>query len=550
MNLDIYNCCPSIKDGQYQDKEGVVKILIPLLIASTASAYDFLDQTKKELELLKKDPKQYYLSPTTKLNSTPRLGPVPYARHEMRLEHFAPWADLNSEIRGVDNVRNLVFNFRTYERNIESMKRRGLNEGRVKIHPWTGHYFPFYRGIAGNRYNDFKYNEVNNNWVNSYKYIKAHPAEHVYWSGDEEAINSLAPSEKYDLIMDTDFALTHKMWDIGRYYQDKYGKVAIWMGICHGWAPASFVLDRPLHTITIPSARQRIPIKFYPTDIKALGALLWAKNGVRVNFIGGRCYDREPRVDSQGRPINPDCNDTNPGTFHMAMINQIGILKRPIIMDTSFDHEVWNSPIVSYKFTFFNPFSKLPTEKLEDAIVDANARSNSTRWVRNRTTFSDPRRQHRAPGTRYLVGISAEIEFSVETVARQYDVDEAQPYDPETGMGDKTNKVIYLYDLELDENYDIIGGEWYKKEHPDFLWTPRVNTDSFTEGDRELADQPRWDVVSPVPYDYTEQAKAMAEKRGAPLSLVVEKLIELSRQKQEPDEQDREDEEEREESDE
>ena len=31
---------------------------------------------------------------------------------------------------------------------------------------------------------------------------------------------------------------------------------------------------------------------------------------------------------------------------------------------------------------------------------------------------------------------------------------------------------IYSYDLELNAEKEIIGGEWYGNRHPDFLWTP------------------------------------------------------------------------------
>jgi hypothetical protein len=36
---------------------------------------------------------------------------------------------------------------------------------------------------------------------------------------------------------------------------------------------------------------------------------------------------------------------------------------------------------------------------------------------------------------------------------------------------DAQRSVRYLYELELDRDGDIIGGEWYTHRPPDFLWT-------------------------------------------------------------------------------
>ena len=39
---------------------------------------------------------------------------------------------------------------------------------------------------------------------------------------------------------------------------------------------------------------------------------------------------------------------------------------------------------------------------------------------------------------------------------------------------DKLKVVTYWYDLELDEDNNIVGGEWYTNRHPDFLWTKKT----------------------------------------------------------------------------
>src|SRR5262249_50319012 len=152
-------------------------------------------------------------------------------------------------------------------------------------------------------------------------------------------------------------------------YQDSSGNVETWMGICHGWSPAAFMIARPTNAITVVAADGKTPITFYPSDIKALSSQLWANNPADSRFIGGRCNVKKPKVDSVGRIIDQDCFDTNPGTWHLAVVNQIGIGKRSFVLDVTYDYEVWNQPARKYSYVYFNPQTLKPVGKLQDAIV-------------------------------------------------------------------------------------------------------------------------------------------------------------------------------------
>src|SRR5690606_8103705 len=120
------------------------------------------------------------------------------------------------------------------------------------------------------------------------------------------------------------------MWLEGKKYFENSGNVETGMGICHGWAPASYMVDRPTKKIQVKSVEGR-DITFYPSDIKALASLLWAKSSANINFIGGRCNSKDPRRDSNGRVTEPDCLDTNPGTWHVSVVNQLGIRKQSFV---------------------------------------------------------------------------------------------------------------------------------------------------------------------------------------------------------------------------
>ena len=72
------------------------------------------------------------------------------------------------------------------------------------------------------------------------------------------------------------------------------------------------------------AADGRTRLRFYPADIKGLATLLWANADTVSRFVGGRCNDKKPAVDASGRLVSERCFDTNPGTFHLGVVNQLG----------------------------------------------------------------------------------------------------------------------------------------------------------------------------------------------------------------------------------
>lgn len=96
----------------------------------------------------------------------------------------------------------------------------------------------------------------------------------------------LSPSEKYDLIVgDLNFALTQSMWAQGKEYYDIDGKVEEWMGLCHGWAPASIVEPRPVRIVEVMSPDQKWKVVFNPSEIKGLVSYNWATNRYASTFL-------------------------------------------------------------------------------------------------------------------------------------------------------------------------------------------------------------------------------------------------------------------------
>lgn len=406
-----------------------------------------------------------------------------------------------SESSPADRAEDLVD--RLELRNLDEMEKRGLTSAQLDESPWSDDYWPIYTGILSKRFVDPKFPD-SLDWKVNIDYLLKQP--------NHTSVDNLSPAEKYDLIVgDPEGGLKRAMIEEGRDYFEKNGKVESWMGICHGWAPASYMMPRPAKAIRVLAADGRTEINLYPSDIKGLTSLLWAKADFETRYIGGRCNTKNPPLDPAGRPIQPDCLDTNPGTWHLAVVNQLGVARRSLIMDATYDYEVWNQPIYSYNYRYFNPIDRKKAASWKEARV---AISDLAR---------DPYRGYRSPRAESVVGVEMNVSYVVET--------EASDSETDSEVDDKKVTAKYVYDLELDADDEIVGGEWRKNLHPDFLWTPVPDAKAMTSADRLLDRQHvtrSWAGNVPVPAEWIPAASRMS-KLGQPLDRIVHSLGVLSR---------------------
>lgn len=404
-----------------------------------------------------------------------------------------------------NRAENLVE--RLVHRTPEQIEAAGLTSAKLDESPWSDDYWALYLGVLGKRYADPSFPE-SDDWHENYDYVQRHPAREVLAQG-AAAIDLLSPAEKYDLLVgDSTMSLTKRMWAEGKYYYDRSGEVESWMGICHGWAPASYSLPRPTRSVEVLAADGRTRLRFYPSDIKGLASLLWANADTVSRFVGGRCNDKEPATDANGRFTSPKCFDTNPGTFHLCAVNQLGVARRSMVIDATFDYEVWNQPLYSYRTAYFNPERRRYVPTLAEAYV---RRDDFTR---------DPFRAYRSAKAAGFVGVMCQVYYTVET---------NPSHAPNDGPDrDKLRGARYLYDLELDAEGVIIGGEWYTNRHPDFLWTPPPGTRARTPADTYATGS--WPAGQPIPEHWRRPAwRASDSASPSPLAAIVERLIELSR---------------------
>ncbi len=114
-----------------------------------------------------------------------------------------------------------------------------------------------------------------------------------------------------------------------------------WFGICHAWAPAAILEDEPKKAVTFNG------VEFKVNDLKALMSLAYTE-ALDVKFMSLRCDDSAKTTDLGGKAA---CKDTNAGSFHVVVANLLGIQGKAFVEDRTYDYEVWNQPVRSFKVT-------------------------------------------------------------------------------------------------------------------------------------------------------------------------------------------------------
>lgn len=374
--------------------------------------------------------------------------------------------------------------------------------------PWSGHYWPYNLGMLGYRYaSSFRGSKQKDFYQ---EFMINRPASSMVDAG-HEAIGKLSPSEKYDLLIGgrkTSWPLTRNVWGQSINVISKIaGMPTGWEGLCHGWALASIVSDRPTKKMLAQSS-DGLVIPFYPQDIKALATLYWAENLTTI-MAGRRCNQSVPTRDNSGRIEDSHCRDLNPGTWHLMALNQIGLgdlegKKRSFVADIDYKAEVWNQPVTGFNLRYFNAETNRysPTFN-KDLLV------SRSHWAK------DPFGASRAGNAQYILGVRMDLTYAVASAPWHQDQDDSTQ--------DKRSSKSFLYHLELDSNLNIVGGEWLWPDHPDFVWTL---TDEALAQESE-AGAIRWNQGR-FPLEL-EGAAEQGASRGLPLLGIVKQLIKMSR---------------------
>jgi hypothetical protein len=349
-------------------------------------------------------------------------------------------------------------------------------KGKVKKHPWSGSYWPMRNGMVSVRYANNEKNTIGrvdpNSGVITQQYnfktsvnLYHQPAEYNFLmqnnrSGIEAYIEEyFSPSEKYDLLLgDYKFTLTNKLKDEGKIIAKDYGgDIPTWFGICHGWAPAAYLFDNPKRPVNVTSPNG-IKFRFLPDDIKALASLFIANAYVHTNFVGDICRvfkPKKPVSDSETDLfLDPRCHAINPGTYITVLGNQVGKEGKNLVFDPDSDPEIWNQPVNAYEMRYFNLLT-------DDFSSDPNDVKIPLDFIRrSKDKFLNFLARQADWKTKYVVGVYVNCTYAIET----------QPSHTEKTLPNVNKTSTSVGAIELDENDNIIGGEWKTNSHPNFMW--------------------------------------------------------------------------------
>ncbi len=419
-------------------------------------------------------------------------GPSAFAR-----EPASPYSLMSpfSEPLPEDNFQIFLENLISVT-NIFQLDSQGLAQGHTSFEPWAGSYWPIHQGLLANRYADRSFPK-SKQFSDNYMNYQSQPSEWMVASGN---LNQLSPAEKYDLLVgDRNWSLTKFMWQKGLTNLQNDGFVPTWTGICHGWSAAnSMGLVQPEKSVTVTDVTGNYRITFNPEDIKGLQSFLWANSAPEAIQAGTRCRQDLVLRDPFLRPLDPACLDANPMTWHLAATNRIGIYQNSFIMDSSSGAEVWNYPLMAYDYSYFNPRTFESSHSLKAAIEPIEMLT------------ADKYIASRSPRAKYVVGVAMDV-FHPALVLPRLGV----------SSGNVIQYNVFIYDLELDENFVIIGGEWYSKDRPDFLWSFPKDSVATTSEDSSILTG--WDVSVNLSSDIAEKARS-ASARGKVLSTIANAL--------------------------
>lgn len=319
-------------------------------------------------------------------------------------------------------------------------------------------------------------------------------------------------------------------------------RMSAWKGFCNGWALASTYFKRPQYPVTLFGQLGK-PVVFYPEDIKTYSTVLSAraerqqfneatqkKEPILFQMLGKRCHRKSKRE---------NCVGVNPAAFHIA-VTQLLSSGRYIILDVDPGPEVWNHPVFYISFKYSLPKKATSTEPIPALFTNIGLVDYSGDY-KSPLSFSKDKKIDFRPGSyrypnhrpaKYIVKVEAEAvvaNFSQEMSIEKTDTPQILPNGKTSYPNDeRVGGLIYKYDLELDKDFEIIGGEWQSKQRPDFAWAHVSNTKGpFSKIELKGLKLGQWDLKKPIPSDWANAIKT-SSKRNQPLRAFVDVLHKLS----------------------
>jgi len=386
------------------------------------------------------------------------------------------------------------------EMNLKSLDQRSRRSVPQVAAPWSDVGWKANKGLITERFADSRF-EAAAGWSAKHDFLRSYSTRWILQQPGydrERWIAALSPAEKYDLLMGT--VKGGLAENIGAFLDHSLGnsrQFPGWWGLCEGAAASTMYYPEPVRLVVLHSQSYDLDVPFFAPDIKGLATMLWSR------------FNTELNLPESGLPCKKDgtgCFDSNPASFHASVHHFLDLSPGILVGDMDPTPVVWNFPIVAYSEAYYRP----------DKKADVTAADLRSAALKPDDWGSDPRKSKRSPGTAYIVGIKMKISYAVNQ-------EEKPPF--EGSLKRKVNSRVLVYELELDSDWKLLGGEWVSGEHPDLLWSiPRdVVPDSI--GDKSLAPDDTWH--GEIPKSWTEAARISAAKL-TPLRRVVELLVKKS----------------------
>jgi hypothetical protein len=197
--------------------------------------------------------------------------------------------------------------------------------------PWPGPYWPTWR------------DSINDRWAGAGVPSPAEKFEQAF------ARDGFVEAVSYHYGIDSlggEFCSTHTDCDLaggfvcGKRRGEGWGTcIESWFGLCHAWAPAAVLEPEPVHPVSYGG------VQFAVNDLKALVTLAY-DDDLETRSVSLRCDLKGGEGDGE-----PQCDDTNAGTFHVVVANLLGLRGQAFIEDRTYDYQVWNYPVFAFNVT-------------------------------------------------------------------------------------------------------------------------------------------------------------------------------------------------------
>lgn len=228
-----------------------------------------------------------------------------------------------------------------------------------------------------------------------------------------------------------------------------------WFGHCNGWSASALMVPEPKGQKTIGG------VSFSVGDQKALLAESWLE--FSGDFVG-------TRVNDKGDYSSAAFWDVVPAQFHILLSNLVGKQNKGLIIDRHTGHEIWNQPLVAYKFDPVRPEDYIGAHPQHPNIYRVNMTARI--WWANDNVGADDvspvfdwERLQNELYDNYYPGRLLKYELWLD----------APPEFDASGGLVKSGDI-----LVTQENGRYVGGVWKNgtspeillNSHPDYMWVP------------------------------------------------------------------------------